>query len=151
MRKPLLIVSFVLGAAFFLSGCGDLDDMLDKYTETYQEPAVAISNTYTVDTVAGEDMLRSSYAVEYHTTFCLTAPSGAAKYEWYAEVGENKNGDTLGTIVPLGTKQSLVVYIPASEAEYPPGLKKWSKYKLTLKVTKESGLTYTDSATLSIY
>lgn len=146
MQRNLLFITSVLAVTLLCCGCSSsLDDMTGDYTGTHKATTVTVSNDYTVDTVEGEDMLRESYAVSYRTTLCLTAPSGATRYEWIAEVGENANGDTVGDKILLSEDQNLIVYIPESK------LKRWSDYTLTLTVTKPSGLTYTDKATLSIY
>ncbi len=145
MRKNLLIVSFVVCAVCYFCSCtNSMDDMLSTYNNTYSYQTKQ-KEAYTLDNVSGENMLRDSYAVFYMSTLCLTAPAGAASYEWKVKIGENANGEKEGKEIVISTKKDLTLYIVNSE------LKRWSSYKLTLTVKKDTGLTYSDTADLYVY
>ena len=135
----------MLGAAFFLNGCSNsLDDMVSNYNNSYTY-RTKNAEAYTIDNVSGEDMLRQTYAVYFRSTLCLTAPAGAASYEWKVTLGENAKGLKEGAVSIIGTTKNLNLYIAESSLE------RWCSYKLTLTVKKESGLTYSDTADLYVY
>ncbi len=121
-----------------------MDDMLSNYNGgyTYQTKT---AEAYTIDNVTGENMLRDTYAIYFRSTLCLTAPAGAASYEWKVKLGENANGDKEGKETIIGTSKNLTLYVVESD------LKRWSSYKLTLTVKKDTGLTYSDTADLYVY
>lgn len=103
------------------------------------------NNTYSVDNVYAEQMLRPSYAVSYLTTICLVAPEGGASYDWTVEVYENADKDKQGTTFLLGGERILRCYLRNSP------VKRWGSYKITLTVTKKGGELMKDTAWLYVY
>ena len=105
----------------------------------------ANTDTYTVDDVFAEDMLRPSYAVSYATTLCLVAPEGGSSYDWTVEVYENADEEEAGTQYTLGGERILRAYLKNTL------VKRWGSYRLTLTVTRKDGELMKDTAWLYVY
>ncbi len=127
-----------------LSACtNNMETIMDDYNGLFTVEASA--ETYTVDNVYAEDMLRASYAASYLTTLCLVAPEGGAVYTWTAEVYENASEQEAGTTFTIGGERALTCYLKDSQIE------RWGTYKLTLVVQLKSGELMKDTAWLYVY
>ena len=144
MTKRFAYAIAVLCTLFLCSGCANnMGTMLTDYNGGFT--VQADTETYTVDDVYAEEMLRPSYAVSYLTTLCLVAPEGGATYDWTVEVYENADEDEKGTTFILGGERILRCYLKTSS------VKRWGSYKLTLTVTKKDGELMKDTAWLYVY
>ncbi len=146
LKKLLPHLAVLLAGALVLSGCANsVDSMMDDYNGQFCVESEKYVDNYTVDNVVAEQMLRPYYAVNYLSTLCLLAPSGAAGYTWKVVVQENAAGEASGTTYLLGHSRLLDVYLLKSS------IKRWGSYKLILTVKKYDGEYLEDTAMLYVY
>ena len=144
ITKRFAFTVVVLCSLGLLCACtNNMDTMMTDYNGLFT--VEADTQSYTVDDVYAEDMLRPSYAVSYLTTLCLVAPDGGATYDWTVEVYENADEQEQGTTFTLWGERILRYYLRNSP------VKRWGSYKLTLTVSRKDGELMKDTAWLHVY
>lgn len=142
--KIVVLATAFLYAVLSLCGCSNsIDTLIEDYNSNFK--VATVQQSYTLDDVIAEDILRPYYAVSYTTTLCLTAPTGGVNYTWTAEVDENANDIPVGKQYILGANRVLSLYIRNSN------IKRWGTYKLTVSITRTSGEIIKDTAWLYVY
>ena len=148
---------FLFSLVFCLSCQNSYDSMFQNLNNNFIEIGQAKPIPNIGDEDFNEEMMipQFQYTLKRDCNICLSAPKGAATYEWLIELphasensGTNSSSSTAPTrtLIKRSVSQSSTLYYTPSEQ-----IKIGILYILTLNATTKEGTVYTDDAEMIFY
>lgn len=137
--KIIILHCLFIYCCFFVSCSNTYDDLLDAFNEKYfsQEPTPVEEKTVADDDFDPDKMLDRTYTFVDGFQTSLSAPAGAASYDWSIKDKKSKEGEAKSVC----NKQVF---------DFMPGkfFKAGEESTLVLTVTDTSGTVYIDTAVI---
>lgn len=154
MTKLLSIITFLIFSCMLFSCKTSIDSIIDEYNSNF---TIDYANSITSDMLSPGDvgfnpaeMLKDEYYLGSDTTLNISAPYKSASFSWFVS---NPLDDEIIPIKYFGNEyeQYVVTEKVFSIDARTCGLEVGKTYKLTLQVTDQGGLLYTDVCAIVVY